>query len=146
MADLHGEPSDRSAERATSDVATGRPATARPATLVARSPVEAFLWVFITRLLALLSGGLSGRGAASVVEDDDAPTTRASDPNRAQRVRASRPQPTDPGPVAAGHRDADPDGGATGRAERNRAVAITTTAAVVGAAAAFAAGRRRGAR
>jgi len=113
---------------------------AAPGRIALRSPLEAFLWIFITRLIALLTA--SRLPSTDDRSDDDAIATNgsdAADPARARRVASSGParpavgEPDAPAPTAPG-------------TDHARAVTITAATAVVGAAAAFALGRRRGAR
>ena len=117
--------------------------------LALRSPVEVLLWIFLTRLVALVMPTRSGGPAATTDSTDTSASTgpgTPADPNRAGRVAASRPGPGAPaaadpsgrthGDATAGRRDAS----------STRAIAVTTATALAAGAAAFAAGRRRGAR
>jgi hypothetical protein len=121
---------------------------AAPGRIALRSPLEAFLWIFITRLIALVTASRVALPAADPADPadpaDDADAPGSVDPARARRVSASRPSA---GPVPA---DAEPSGAADRPAGRphaaSRAVAVTTAASLVAGAAAFAAGRRRGRR
>ena len=118
----------------------GRPEpAAAPGRIALRSPLEAFLWIFITRLIALVTAGRASSAIAEPTGDATAIGPERDDPGRARRVAASRPS----GPTPTAPEPSDP---AAPRDERTRTVAITAATAVVGAAAAFAVGRRRGAR
>jgi len=129
------------------------PATPAPTRLAARSPIEAFLWIFVTRLIALLTATRAPTGPTAPTGTSptdagpgDAPRragrAEAADPVRARRVAGSRRTGApEPGP------DADPAAAAAaGSGDTTRALAVTTAVALVGGATAFAVGRRRGAR
>jgi hypothetical protein len=115
--------------------------TGPPGRIAVRNPLEAFLWIFITRLIALVTATRAA-GAPAASDDDRNPTdaTADPDPDRARRVAGSRP-PTDPLDAAPAARGAARTATSEDRA---RAVAVTAAASVVAGAAAFAAGRRRG--
>jgi len=121
----------------------GRDESAAPGRIALRSPLEAFLWIFITRLIALLTASRGAGAAPGSIAHPPGDPAPGSDPDRARRVAASRP------PVDAGSTTADPAMVAPRSAATDataRAVAVTAAASVVAGAAAFAAGRRRGRR
>jgi len=122
----------------------GAEQAAAPGRIALRSPLEAFLWIFITRLIALLTA-TRGTGTSTGSTGGSPPVDPASgsDPDRARRVAASRP-PVDAGSTAADPATVAPRSAATDATAR--AVAVTAAASVVAGAAAFAAGRRRGRR
>ena len=121
--------------------AQGSGSTPGPSTLVARSSLEAFLWIFVTRLIALLTSGRAASAPEARAEVGGAPDRPTVDPARARRVAASRGEAVGGAPVVP----PAPTIARTGE-DRARAVAVTAATAAVGAAAAFAVGRRRGSR
>ena len=80
----------------------GRDESAAPGRIALRSPLEAFLWIFITRLIALLTASRGAGAAPGSIAHPPGDPAPGSDPDRARRVAASRP------PVGAGSTATDP--------------------------------------
>jgi len=145
------EPAGGTAAAAAATPASDATASAAPR-LALRSPVEIFVWIFLTRLLAVVmpTRAATRDHGAGTGSGTHPPSGAPVDPRRVGRVAASRSatdatrspvSPPSGAPTATGPPASSPDAPIT-----SRTIVLTAATAVAAGAAAFAAGRRRGAR